>query len=204
VITGYIHLVIGHTTHATLLARLSEGSDAAAWREFNDRYGELIRAFARMRGVQGVDCDDILQDVLMGLTKAMAGGQAGGGFQYDPQKGRFRSYLKTAVIHAIGRRSRQNRGAAGLETFDAPTEAEVENQWEQQWRQHHTRLAMKTVEGEFNATDIEAFKRYGVLQQDAGAVAASLGVSVESVYQAKSRVLKRLSKLIEQQVGEEG
>lgn len=192
--------MIGHTTHATLLARLTEGNDAVAWREFHDRYGELIRSFARVRNVHGPDADDLVQDVLMSLTKAMTGG----GFAYDPQKGKFRSYLKTVVVHAISKRSRQNRPAAPLETFDAPSEAQVDEQWEQQWRQHHTRLAMKTIESEFNATDIEAFTRYAVLQQDAQIVAQSLGISTESVYQAKSRVMRRLTKVIEQQVAEEG
>ena len=63
---------------------------------------------------------------------------------------------------------------------------------------------MKTIEGEFNATDLEAFQRYALMQHDAGTVARDLRISVESVYQAKSRIVRRLSKLIAEQISEEG
>jgi RNA polymerase sigma-70 factor (ECF subfamily) len=136
------------------------------------------------------------------------------GFVYDPSKGTFRSYLKTTVVRAIARRARQNRAITGLEGIEdsasaaggpsgAPSD-QPDEAWEQQWRQHHTRLAMKTVESEFNATDLEAFQRYALLQHDVQAVARDLKVSVDSVYQAKSRIVRRLSKLIADQVAEEG
>ena len=194
--------------------------DHEAWRAFHDRYGDLIRGFARLRGVQPTDCDDLVQEVMLSLSKVMQSG-----FVYDPSKGTFRSYLKTTVVHAIMRRARQNRPTASLEEYDAPATSSSsaggrlgqspagehwnggegsDEAWEQQWRQHHTRLAMKTIESEFNATDLEAFQRYALMQHDAATVARDLRVSVESVYQAKSRVLKRLSKLIAQQVAEEG
>lgn len=190
--------------------------DQEAWRAFHDRYGDLIRGFARVRGVQPADCDDLVQEVMVSLARVMQNG-----FVYDPSKGTFRSYLKTTVIHAIARRARQNRAVTGLEEYDGrgtpvaggggPAMAgggdgggEGDEAWEQQWRQHHTRLAMKTIEGEFNATDLEAFQRYALMQHDAATVARDLRISVESVYQAKSRILRRLSKVIAEQIGEEG
>jgi len=206
--------VFSRSTHITLLERLGggdpsphgEGVDHDAWRAFHERYGDLIRGFARLRGVQPADCDDLVQDVMVSLSKVMRSG-----FVYDPGKGTFRSYLKTTVVHAIARRARQNRPAMGLEACEPPaTRASAggsddgDDAWEQQWRQHHTRLAMKTIEAEFNATDLEAFQRYALLQHDAAAVARDLRVSVDSVYQAKSRILRRLSKVIAQQVSEEG
>lgn len=218
--------MFSRSTHITLLERLGGGVvspglteggvDHEAWRAFHDRYGELIRGFARLRGVQPADCDDLVQEVMLSLSRAMRNG-----FVYDPDKGTFRSYLKTTVIHAIVRRARQNRLTTGLEEYEAPAAppapgggrllgdhsnqgGDGDEAWEQQWRQHHTRLAMKTIEGEFNATDLEAFQRYALMQHDAATVAKDLRVSVESVYQAKSRIIKRLSRLIAQQVSEEG
>lgn len=222
--------MFSRSTHITLLERLSggvtvaedgEGSrivDQEAWRAFHDRYGDLIRGYARLRGVQPADCDDLVQDVMVSLAKVMQNG-----FTYDPAKGTFRSYLKTTVIHAIARKSRQNRAITGLEGVEGGVGRGVHGQapggsavggdsdqgqsdqaWEQQWRQHHTRLAMKTVEGEFNATDLEAFQRYALMQHDAATVAKDLRISVESVYQAKSRIVRRLSKLIAEQIAEEG
>ena len=76
--------------------------------------------------------------------------------------------------------------------------------WEDEWREYHLRQAMRTVEVEFNAADRAAFDAYVLEGRDAREVAASLDLSVDQVYQAKSRILKRLSVLVEQQVSEEG
>ncbi|MEK6642773.1 MAG: sigma-70 family RNA polymerase sigma factor [Planctomycetota bacterium] len=191
------------TTHASLLARLSVGADKGAWAEFFDRYAELIRSFARRQGVQAAECDDVLQDVLVALSSAMPG------FVYDPAKGKFRSYLKTATLRVIYRRSCQNKGAVSLENVEALTSAgavdeAVESQWEAEWRQYHLRLAMKTVSAEFNRTDMQAFEKYGLAGEDVKVTAESLGLSVDQVYQAKSRILRRLGEVIELQVQEEG
>ena len=187
-------------THATLLARLSDG-DAVAWSDFCDRYEQLIRGFAKRQGLGGADADDVVQDVLLGLTKSMPG------FRYDPAKGKFRSYLKTATMHAIWRRSRQKgpvvplgEGGSQADGADDP----VDQTWEIEWRQYHLRQAMRTIRAEFNASDVIAFERYVGADRDAKETAAELGLSVDSVYQAKSRILRRLGQVIATQTDEEG
>jgi RNA polymerase sigma factor (sigma-70 family) len=196
--------VIGQTTtHASLLARLSGGGDTAVWTEFCDRYEELIRAFVRRRGVVAADADDVVQDVMLALTRSMPG------FVYDPTKGKFRSYLKTVVLHAISRRFRQKPGTVPL-GGDGTAEVAAsgvdlaELIWEDEWRQYHLRTAMRTIRSQFSASDLAAFDAYVAAGRDAVEVAADLGMSVDRVYQAKSRVLKRLSEAIRQQVEEEG
>jgi RNA polymerase sigma factor (sigma-70 family) len=190
-------------THATLLARVAEGTDPAAWGDFYARYGELIRAFCRRKGLQAADVDDVTQDVLMSLTRAMPG------FHYDPKKGSFRGYLRTIVTHAIYRRFCQKRGEARLPEIEettriAQSDIEGEQHWEAEWRQYHLRRALATVSGEFGESDLRAFELYALSGRAAPEVAEEIGMSVDSVYQAKSRVLKRLSAVIEQQVQEEG
>ncbi len=195
--------MLAQTTHISLIERLSDGRDPVAWHEFCSRYGDLIRNFARHQRLQPADVDDIVQDVLVALTKAMPG------FTYDPSKGKFRSYLKTVTLHAIFARSRQKRGEVALVDMKTAAEAAgadaaTESLWDEQWRQYHLRQAMRIIESEFNEADISAFKQYGVSGRSAKDVADELGVSVDSIYQAKSRILKRLSAIIEQQVAEEG
>ena len=190
-------------THASLLARLGVGADPAAWREFHYRYGELIRGFARRRDLQPSDCDDIAQDVLLSLAKAMPG------FRYDPRKGKFRSYLKTVTLRAIFKKSRQKHGEVNLEHIEEATRAAdadtvIEEAWETEWRHYHLRQAMRVIEAEFSPADRRAFQRYAVEGADARETAETLSMSVDQVYQAKSRITKRLAKLIELQVQEEG
>jgi RNA polymerase sigma-70 factor (ECF subfamily) len=191
------------TTHASLLARLADGQDPAAWREFHERYDELIRGFARRQNLQPADCDDVAQDVLLALSKAMPG------FRYDPTKGKFRSYLKTVVLHTIFKRAKRKPGEVNLEYIEEATHAatedkDIEEIWEEEWRQYHIRLARRRIELEFSEADRAAFEAYALGGRDARETAQALGMSVDQVYQAKSRILKRLSELINQQVAEEG
>lgn len=189
-----------YTTHISLLERLSTGTDPKAWTEFHDRYGMLIRAMARRKGLQDADCDEVVQDVLTSLSKAMSG------FRYDPARGKFRAYLKTITLRAIMARFSRHHPVVGTgspvdQAIDDPT---LNQAWESEWRQYHLRLAMKVIEKEFNVTDRAAFDAYAVRGEKADATARSLSISTDQVYQAKSRILRRLEVLIERQVQEEG
>ncbi|MBN2448678.1 MAG: sigma-70 family RNA polymerase sigma factor [Phycisphaerae bacterium] len=192
-------------THVTLLKRLNDQQDSNAWRDFHERYGELIQGFARRRGLQAADCDDVLQEVLLSLSQAMPN------FEYDPSKGKFRSYLKTVTLRAIFKRGQKKnkRGEIDLEYIEQATRAATndhatEEAWEAEWRQYHLRQAMLMIDAEFNDADRKAFQRYAVQGMDARETAEALGLSIDQVYQAKSRITKRLSELIEGQVREEG
>lgn len=191
------------TTHTSLLARLAGKQDEAAWREFCARYSDLIRGFAQRQGVRGVDCDDVLQDVLVKLTRSMPS------FRFDPSKGKFRSYLKTVVLRCIFDISFQKRGAQPVgdverEVCAAARDEAVESAWEIEWRRYHLRRAMRIVETEFNARDVAAFRAYGIDGQNVETVAKASSMSTDQVYQAKSRILKRLCGLVDQQIREEG
>jgi RNA polymerase sigma-70 factor (ECF subfamily) len=184
----------------TLLQRVASGHDAAAWTEFADRYGSLIRGFARRQNLQPAECDDVVQAVLLALSQSMSG------FHYDPERGKFRSYLKTIVLRTIFRDSRQNHPVVSLDSFESDTtgSAEAEDHWEAEWRQYHLRRAMLTVRQEFREQDYAAFDAYAIRGLDVSEVAATFDLSVDQVYQAKSRILKRLSQVVATQVDEEG
>ncbi len=195
--------MIVHTTHITLLGKLGEDRNPAAWDEFCDRYGELIRSFARRQGLQPSDCDDVLQEVLVALSRSMRE------FEYDPAKGKFRSYLKTITLRAVFRRFRQERRSGGQGPHGDPaaepaSDASADERWEDEWRQYHLRQAMQTIDTEFSDSDRAAFRLYALSGRGARETAETLGVSVDSVYQAKSRIMARLSAVIETQVRDEG
>jgi RNA polymerase sigma-70 factor (ECF subfamily) len=191
------------STHASLLARLADAGDTRAWREFDERYRELLWRFARSRGLQPADADDVAQEVLHALTKRLPT------FAYDPSKGRFRDYLKTAAANAAWKKLRElgsvPEAPAGEAPLDVATVDEgTERSWETEWRQYHLRLAMVRIRAEFNAQDVAAFESYAAGDRPAGDVAASLGLSVDQVYQAKSRILRRLKAVIAEQTADEG
>jgi RNA polymerase sigma factor (sigma-70 family) len=194
---------VSNTTSCELLQRLVSGDKENAWREFVARYGGLVRGFSQRQGLQSADCDDVLQEVLLGVSRAMPG------FEYDPTRGKFRSYLKTVTIHAVSKVRCQSGGQVSLEQIEEATRtaldsAEVETNWEDEWRKHHVTRAMRVIEAAFNEADVAAFRAYAIEGGEAQDVAAALGLSVGQVYQAKSRILKRLGEVVQGQVEEEG
>ena len=180
------------TTRPTLLLRLRDRSDSLSWEEFHDRYGELLYRYARSRGASHADAEDVVQEVEMCFFKALPG------FEYDARKGRFRAYLRSAVIHTMGRLARKDAlHAARLDpkAFDfvsAQKEASGDAQWTHEWRKHRFRWALRSVVGEFEEVTVQAFQLNALEGLSAEETAQTLAVSKASVYQAKSRVLKRV------------
>jgi RNA polymerase sigma factor (sigma-70 family) len=188
------------STHASLLARVAAGADASAWTEFAERYRGLIRGYGLRRGLQPADADDFAQDVFVALTTALRG------FEYDSAKGSFRGFLRTIAVRALGRRFRDTRPTADPMVAEETLEdaATPDEEWETEWRQYHLREAMRHIQAECRASDLLAFEMLTRDGRDAKGVAAELGISIDSAYQAKSRILKRLRVLVAEQVAAEG
>lgn len=177
-------------TRATLLQRLkAEGaSREAAWSEFLELYGPIIGRFARARGVRNEDVNEVVQDVVGGFFAAQPK------FVYDPSKGRFRAYLMACVSNAI--RTQVRRGGptapaalAGLSEGE-PSE---ERDWDAAWKQAalHAALARLREQYSDNPT-FQAFEAVVIRGQSPDRVGVALGLSRDSVYQAKTRLLAKL------------
>lgn len=164
------------------------------------RYGELIRSVAMRHGLQAADADDVVQEVLIGLSKALSK------FEYDPARARFRTFLQRIVQRAVFQRFRQNGSANRIEDIavTAAAEQRADEIWEADWRQYHVARAMQAIEVEFSARDREIFAAYVGQARSASETAEALSVSLDQVYQAKSRILARLSALVAAQINDEG
>ena len=188
-------------TRISLLSRVRDGTDGAAWAEFESRYRELILRYALARGVQHADAEDIGQIVMMSLATALRN------FSYSPQRGRFRDYLGRVVRNAVARlRSRPNPTAPVLSSIDTATEPDDDSQtdrlWEQEWVDHHYRLALRTVRATFEPKSVEIFE--GLIGgKTVAEAAAEHGLSTQAVHKIKQRIRGRMEELIAAQVRDE-
>src|SRR5262245_16830232 len=82
-------------TRASLLVRLRDPGDEAAWREFVELYGPLVYGYARKQGLQDADAADLTQEVLLAVAGAV------GRLDYDPGRGSFRNWLFTVVRNKL-------------------------------------------------------------------------------------------------------
>lgn len=179
-------------THPSFLLRLRERADKLSWPEFHERYGHMLYRYARARGAVHADAEDVVQDVEMQLFQAIEG------FEYDARRGRFRAYLRTAVIHALSRRAdRAARQPIGLDPracdhLATPDEAVADEIWEAEWQLHRLRWALQSIAGEFEPVVLKAFEMHVLAECAVSETADRLGISKWRVYRARDRVLNRL------------
>jgi RNA polymerase sigma-70 factor (ECF subfamily) len=183
-------------TNASLLNGLNQGGPEreAAWRRFYLNYVPIISAFARRLGVRGHDVDELVHEVIGAFFGASPE------FTYDPTKGRFRSYLKTCVCHKLMelRRKRERWPTASLpDQLAAPESAVVESIWEDVWETGKLGRAMEIVRKRYSINEdrrrtFRAFELCKRLDRPTSNVATELGMTVENVRQACSRVGKAL------------
>jgi RNA polymerase sigma-70 factor (ECF subfamily) len=176
------------TTRASLLVRLRDRGDAAAWREFVSLYAPVVYAYARRRQVQDADAADLTQEVLRNVMNAARK------LEYDPARGSFRAWLFTVTRNKLidlRERQRRGRGAGGtsaaerIEQQPAPDDEAV---WDEEFRRRLFSAAAEQVRGEFEPSTWRAFWLTAVEDKKPADAAAELGMSVGAVYVAKSRV----------------
>ncbi len=190
------------TTQPSLLSRVRNASDDAAWREFDAKYRELILRYSRARGLQPADAEDVRQITMSNLAKSLRT------FEYAPDKGRFRNYLGQVVRSAISRHFRRPEIRARaldsgvLATVEAADSGDADELWEQEWVRHHYRLAMETVRKTYEPRSVEMFDRL-LAGGSVDKVAAEFDSTPQAVHKVKQRIRNRLTELIALQVREE-
>jgi RNA polymerase sigma-70 factor (ECF subfamily) len=191
-----------YATRGSMFIRLKDDrplEKEIAWEEFRARYAPVIIGFSRNAGLRSQDAEDILQDVMLGFFRLSAD------FHYDPAKGRFRGYLKQATLNAIRKRIRGSDRACSVpdDLLDeqAPT---AESHWESQWAQRIMSRALDEARRRVDEQTYEAFDLYARRDVAADQVAARLGISVNSVHQAKSRVMRVVAAVVERLRADEG
>jgi RNA polymerase sigma-70 factor, ECF subfamily len=177
------------TTPPSLLERLREAPERDTWEKFVEMYTPLLFAWTRRLGLSEHDAADLVQDLFTVLVEKLPH------FQLDKTKS-FRAWLKTILLNRWRNRQRQQaaenvtRGDSVLKDLAGPVA--VPEFEEAEYRRYLVRRALELMQAEFQPVTWKACWEYVVLDRSATEVAAALNISVNAVYLAKSRVLRRL------------
>ena len=186
---------MANTTQASLILRVRDHSDADAWGQFVNVYCPLIYRYGRQNGLQDADAADLAQEVLREISRSILN------FKYDPELGRFRSWLFLIARRMLGKRSRQKAPVATGDTqfqlrLNEEPGPDESDQWNNEYKLRIFHWASEQVAPEFNDTTWNAFWRTAVQGHKPADVAQELNLKIGTVYVAKNRVLRRLKEMI--------
>ena len=181
-------------TSGSLIERITNAPTDADWRRLDELYRPLLRSWVARVGVPTSDVQDLVQEVLFVVVRRISGFERRG-------KGAFRAWLRTILANKMGdyfNKQKHLPTATGdsdflrrLDELESPDSA-LSRLWDRQHDEHVTTTLMKRVQGNFTPETWEAFRRHVTKGEPAVEVAKALGLSLNSVLLAKSRVLKRL------------
>ncbi len=182
-------------TTTRLIQDLRDPANARAWGEFDARYRPILEGFGRRLGFDVHDAAELAQQSLAEFVRSYLDGH------YRREQGRLSSWL-IGIARNVGSAMRRKQQACvhggGSIVADLPDDATMTRIWERERQrailaESLVRLRATSLVEEHTFRAFELFALQGVAAEDA---ASQCGISVESVYLAKSRLTKRLRETV--------
>ncbi|MEM7311940.1 MAG: sigma-70 family RNA polymerase sigma factor [Planctomycetota bacterium] len=177
------------STSASLLVRLRDTHDRDAWSRFVELYTPLIYYWARKTGLQPQDASDLVQDVLATMVTKLPS------FQYDESRS-FRGWLRTVTMNKWRERNRRASlpmvAASTTQIASLVQPDAAESFWDHEYREQLVARCMELMKDQFQPTTWQACQKYVLSECSAEEIAEEFGISVWTIYSAKSRLLKKL------------
>lgn len=192
-------LVLMAETSVSFLDSLKADANSNSWREFVDLYTPLIRIWLSGQHVREQERDDVTQEVISVVLRRLPD------FQRQ-RTGSFRNWLKQITIFCWQNYRRKNINkspAVGGTDFGQmmgeleDPDSEMSRRWDQQHDQYILQQLLEMIRPSVRQSTWDAFRSVTIDSKTAEAAAEELGISVNAVYVAKSRVLSQLRKLSE-------
>lgn len=198
-----ILLATDYHTRKTLLLKIKDTGDQEAWGEFVELYTPMVFSFLRKRGLSEDDASDVAQDVMRAVARAIEN------FDYDPEKGTFRSWFFTVARSKLNDFFRKQKarpmaggGTAFMQLINEHPDPREEHEWELDYRRQMFDWAVEKVRHQFTERSWRAFWKTALDDEDPAEVAAELQLSRGAVYAAKARVIASLRERIQTVAGE--
>ncbi len=181
-------------TPVSLLERIRSGGGDSSWARLDDVFQPMIRRWLAQAGIAPSDVDDISQEVMIITLKKLP--------EFERQRtGSFRAWLRNVTVNCLRdfRKSARRKPLATDHThFDqvidelAAADSGLSRLWNAEHDQNLLRYLLKQVRAQFAQATLKAFTRVVLDERSPDEVAAELGMTVNAVFIAKSRVLAKL------------
>jgi len=180
------------TTPVSILERLRQPEGDRAWEQFVQIYTPLLYYWARQLGLQSHDAAELVQEVFLLLVEKLPE------FRYDPAKS-FRGWLRTILANKWKNQIRV-KGRLTVEKGVSPDEVAIEPSTPEfeaeEYRQYVVNRAMELLRAEFPEMSWKICWALIVAGKSPAEVMREFQVTANTVYLAKSRVLRRLRQML--------
>ena len=177
------------STSISLLQRLRQPNQDAAWQRFVELYAPLIYHWSRSQGLNSIDASDLVQEVLATLVTKLPE------FEYDPTQ-RFRGWLRTVTVNKARDFQRRQATRPSTDADQAIEQVAVADTAdlfdEAEYRSFLVKRAMELMQTEFEQQTWQACWKHVAEGRRAADVAGELGITANAVHIAKCRVMRRL------------
>lgn len=187
-------------TRQSLIARVKDLADEAAWNEFFAIYEPVVLRMAQRRGLQDADAKDVTQQVFLSVSNSIGGWQPGVG---EPP---FRAWLVTITRNAVTKALTRRRPDVGtgatsmiqlLESQYA-NDREITDEFDREGRLEAMRWGVGQIRSEFSAMTWRLFWETLVMGRSVADVAQETERSAGAVYLARFKVLQRLKEKVQE------
>jgi len=182
-------------TTTAMLEALLDPADDEVWRDFDHRYRPILVAFARRLGLPAEDAADAAQETLARFVRSYRDGK------YDRQRGRLRSWIIGIARHCVydihqRRATDPKRGMSAIS--ELPDESTINAMWDEECEHEILRQGISELRQQTRTEEgtIRAFEMLAFDDRTPAEVAEELSISVNDVYLAKHRCLKRLLEIL--------
>lgn len=183
-------------TRPSLLRSLRAEDAGESWVDFFHCYAPAVMRAARFRGLDAHDADDVVQQVMLAISRHIRG------FKYDRDRGRFRQWVRRIAESKIADHLRrrppvQSDACLSDRASDEPSPDELWAQvWENEWRLQDIAHCLHNIRETVAPQTFEAFRMYVIEGMSADRVAAALNISMHHVHVIRCQILKRIKKQI--------
>lgn len=178
-------------TSISLLEQARASTSPDAWTALVELYTPLLDAWLTAADLQAADREDLTQRVLEVLVRQLPG------FQHNGRTGAFRAWLRSITVNFLKEfwRGRASPATDSILQQVSDPNGHLSRVWDAQHDKHVYQGLVAIVRREVSESTWQAFHRTTIEDRPAKQVAEELGISVNAVLIARSRVLTRLRTL---------
>ncbi len=145
-------------TNESLILRVKDPADGAAWTTFLSIYRPVVFRLARAKGLQHADADDLTQKVFVSIARSVERWQPGDGL--PPFRAWVRQIAQNEILKSLTRRKPDQAAgssSAQLELLSIEDPADATAELLHESRREVFRWAAEAIRPEFTATTWSMF-----------------------------------------------